>query len=314
MRVSSTYMQNSNLASLLNKQSEKNKAFVSLVSNQRITTPSDDPYGAARLVGLDNEMSKHMQYNTTRNEMNNQLKQQESVLNGVDDALQDVRSRVIQALNGTLTDDDRSVLAHNFRGGYETLVSAANTRDGSGNYLFSGYKSDKPPFNIDESTLTISKGSDGKDYQGGDRLNYRVDSGRSISGAATADKVFQSSDGDNMFNIIKNMVNALETPTANGSTTVVDIQKTLSAGLKKIDSSIDNISTVRAEGGTRMNEIDALNTQWGDNKVNLQDDINKLGSVDVESAVDKVNNTKTVYDLCAKAFSMLNKMSLVDLM
>lgn len=141
MRISNSLLQSRGQAGVQRQQSTMEEAYTKVITNQSITNPSDDAYGAARLVGLDNEMSKNNQYGNTRTEMNNQLKLQETALSSATDALQDVRSRVIQALNGTLTDSDRSALAQNLRGDYETLASVANTRDGSGNYLFSGYKS-----------------------------------------------------------------------------------------------------------------------------------------------------------------------------
>lgn len=314
MRISSSLLQSRSLTGMQKQQTTMEEAYTKVITNQRITNPSDDAYGSARLVGLDNEMSKNGQYSSTRTEMNNQLKLQETALSSATDALQDVRTRVVQALNGTLTDEDRSALAKNLRGDYETLSSVASTRDGSGNYLFSGYKSDQPPYNIDESTMTITQTASGQDYQGGDRMSYRVDASRTVGGVVTADSAFKTSDGENLFNVIKDMVNALETPTEDGTTSVSSIQDTLSAGLKKLDSGMDNISIVRAEGGTRMNEISALDTQWADNKVNLQDSIDKLGVTDMAEAISNYSLSQVGYEAAIRSYAMLNGTSLMDLL
>lgn len=313
MRISSAYLQSSSLLSIQNKEYEQNRAAAKQSSAQEITNPSDNPYGAARLVGMDNEMSKSEQYESTRTELNNQLTQQDTALQSATEVLQSMRTNVVQALNGTLTDTDRKALAQNLRGDYETLVSVANTRDGSGNYLFSGYKSDQVPFNIDESTLTITPTADGKDYQGGDRMNYLIDSSRTVGGPATAEKVFQTTDGENTFNIIKDMVTALETSTADGTTTTADIQNSLSAGLKKIDGAIDNMSTVAAEGGTRMLEVSALSSQWADNKVNLQENINDVGAANMAATITASINAQVAYEASLKTYTMINSMSLLDL-
>ena len=314
MRISSSLLQSRSLTGMQKQQSTMEDAYTKVITNQRITNPSDDAYGSAKLVGLDNEMSKNTQYNTTRGEVNNQLQLQETALGSATDAVQDIRSRLVQALNGTLSDDNRQALATSIRGSYGSLLSAANSRDGSGNYLFSGYKSDTAPFNIDEASMTITPTADGKDYQGGDQINYRVDASRSVGGVATADKAFSTSDGDNIFNVIKDIVSALETPTQDGTTTVADIQSKLSTSLKKIDSSVDNISIVRAEGGTRMNEMDALNTQWSDNKVNLQESINKLGAADLTEAISNYSLTQVGYEAAIRSYAMLNGTSLMDLL
>lgn len=314
MRISSSLLQSRSLSGMEKQQTTMQDAYKEVITNQRINNPSDDPYGAAHLVGLDSEMSKGVQYKNSRTEMNNQLKLQESALDGATDALQDVRSRTVQALNGTLTDEDRRALAQNLRGDYETLVSVANMRDGSGNYLFSGYKSDKPPFNIDESTMTITKSADGKEYQGGDRMSYRVDASRTVSGVVTGETAFKTNDGENLFNVIKNMVNALESSTTDGTTTVANIQDTLSASLKKLDGGMDNMSIVRAEGGTRMIEIDALDSHWADHKLNLQDTINKIGVTDPVESISNFTQSQVGYEAAIRAYSMLNTTSLMDLL
>lgn len=314
MRISSLLMQSRSLSGMQRQQSTMDDAYAQVITNQRITNPSDDAYGSARLVGLDNEMSKDTQYHSARVEMNDQLNQQETALSSATDALQDVRTRVVQALNGTLTDNDRSALAQNLRGDYETLSSIASTRDGSGNYLFSGYKSDKPPFNINESTLTITPTAEGKDYQGGDRMSYRVDSSRTVNGVATGESAFKTSDGENVFNVIKDLVGALETSTKDGTNTVASVQKSLSSGLKKLDSGLDNLSSVRAEGGTRMTEIESLDTQWADNKVNLQASINKLGATDMTEAISNFSLSQVGYEAAIRASAMLEGKSLMDLL
>lgn len=314
MRISSSLLQSRSLAGMQKQQTTMEEAYTKVITNQRITNPSDDAYGSARLVGLDNEMSKNTQYGNTRTEMNNQLKLQETALGSATDALQDVRTRVIQALNGTLTDDDRSALAKNMRGDYETLASVASTRDGSGNYLFSGYKSNQPPYNIDESTMTIKPSANGQDYQGGDRMSYRVDASRTVGGVVTADSAFKTNDGDNLFNVIKDMVTALETPTADGTTSVNNIQGMLSSGLKKLDRGMDNISIVRAEGGTQMTEIEALDTQWANNKLNLQESIDKIGVTDMAEAISNYSLSQVGYEAAIRSYAMLNSTSLMDLL
>ena len=314
MRISSALLESRALAGMQSQQAGYQDAYSKLVSNQKITNPSDDPYGAAHLVSMDNELSKSEQYSSTRLEMNDQLKQQESVLSGVTDALHSARNLVVQALNGTLTDKDRDTLAQSLRGVYETMSSAASSRDGSGNYIFSGYKSDKPPFSINESTLTITPAANGSDYQGGGRISYRVDGSRDVPGPATADTVFKTKEGDNLFDLIKHAINALETPTGDGKTTAADIQSSLSSDLKKIDSGLDNVLSVRAEGGTRMNELDALDTQWSNDKVNLQSDINQLGNIDFTEAASDFSYRQVGYEASIRAFAMLNETSLMDFM
>ena len=70
----------------------------------------------------------------------------EQSLQGVIRSLQNVRTTIIGAGNGTLGDSGRTILARELRGSYQELLSLANATDGQGSYLFSGYRGQTQPF------------------------------------------------------------------------------------------------------------------------------------------------------------------------
>src|SRR5690606_19899744 len=77
------------------------------------------------------------------------LAMEENVLNSVTLQLQDVKTRLVEAGNGTLSSVDRNALAEVLSLARESLLNLANSTDGNGQYLFSGSQGNKAPFLTD---------------------------------------------------------------------------------------------------------------------------------------------------------------------
>src|SRR5690606_39638630 len=74
------------------------------------------------------------------------LGMQENVLSNVTLQLQDIKTRLVEVGNGSLSDVDRAALAEVLQGSRDALLNLANSTDGNGQYLFSGSKGNSAPF------------------------------------------------------------------------------------------------------------------------------------------------------------------------
>lgn len=115
-------------------------------TGRRILSPSDDPVAAARVLEVTQSQSLNLQYDTNIRSASSSLGLEESMLGSVGNLLQDVRTAMIQAANSPLTDEDRASIASELRSRYQELLGLANSTDGNGQYLFSGYKGATKPF------------------------------------------------------------------------------------------------------------------------------------------------------------------------
>lgn len=305
MRISTSSMYDMTSMALHNREADLNASYERLVSQERISVPSDDPYGAARLVDLDREKADAGQLTQTRGTLQTQLSLQESALGDANSALQNIRTTLVAAANGTNTDKDLTSYAQSIEGNLQTLLSASQARDGNGNYIFSGFRSEKPPFD-----------AQGAAYQGSaENMMYKIDQSRNVEGPATADRIFTTGgkDGKNLFGEIQNIIKALKTPAADRDPNQ-KLADVIGQGMRTVDAGSDNILSVRAEGGTRLNEIEALNAQSSVRGVALQDEINGLRNTDFAKSMTDFTNYKVAYDATVKATSLMNKTSLFDML
>lgn len=146
MRISSSTLFDSNVAALSQQQSRLVQTQQQIATGRRILTPADDPVASARALDISQSDAMNTQYASNRMAARHTLSLAESTLQGVTLLLQDVKTATVAAGNGSLTNSDRRTYATELAGRLQELVGLANSTDGAGNYLFSGFQSKTQPF------------------------------------------------------------------------------------------------------------------------------------------------------------------------
>jgi flagellar hook-associated protein 3 FlgL len=138
-------------------------------TGRRIVTPADDPVAAARALEVQQAQDVLTQYSTNQGNAQDALNLEEAQLNSVTDMFGRLRQLTVQAGNDPLSANDRRSIALELRSRFDELMGIANSTDGSGQYLFSGFQGSTTPFsgNIDAlingtSTEVQYAGDDGQ--------------------------------------------------------------------------------------------------------------------------------------------------------
>ena len=157
MRISTNTIYETGVSQLGTLQSNIAKTQLQLSTNRRMITAADDPIASARALEVTQSQSVNSQYATNRQNARASLSQVELALAGSVGLLQDVQTLAISAGNGALSQADRLSIATEIEGRLTDLIGIANTADGAGGYLFSGFRS---------STLPFTQTSAGAQYHG----------------------------------------------------------------------------------------------------------------------------------------------------
>ena len=150
MRISTATFQQASLNGILDQQVNLSKTQQQLATGKRMLTPSDDPIASATLVDISQSIATFDQYNRNVDYAEMRLRQEESVLNSVSNALHRSRELAVQANNDTYTGEQRKYIASEVRQILNEVLTLANTADGSNNYIFAGSKSNTKPFTQQE--------------------------------------------------------------------------------------------------------------------------------------------------------------------
>jgi len=247
MRISTQTLFESGAAKLGELQSGLVRTQQQIASGRRILTPSDDPVGAARALEVSQSQSLNTQYGVNRQHAKSSLSAVEGTLSSVTTLLQDVKTTVVAAGNGTLSDIERGFMATELRGRFEELLGLANSRDAMGNYLFSGFQTATPAFS--EGALGVVQ------YDGdqGQRL-MQVDSTRQMAASSPGQTVFQGG-GQDVFETLNDLITLLQVPVVD-ATTVTALTNGLATANGNVDLALDNVLTVRASVGSRLQDLD----------------------------------------------------------
>jgi len=164
MRISTNTLFDSGATRITSLQSSLSKVQEQLSSGNRVLTPSDDPIAAARALVLTQSQATNTQYSVNRRTASDALNTEESTLQSVTSLLTDLKTSIVEAGNGSLDDTQRSFIGTEIAGRFNDLLALANTVDGTGSYIFSGYQT---------STLPFSKTSTGASFNGdqGERIS-----------------------------------------------------------------------------------------------------------------------------------------------
>jgi flagellar hook-associated protein 3 FlgL len=162
MRISTNTIYDSGIATMQQQTERLLRTQQQIASGRRILTPADDPVAAARVLEVSQAQSINTQYGTNSGTAGDSLGLEESTLGGVTGLLQNVRDITNNAGNPILSQNDRASLANNLRGRYQELLGLANSTDGSGQYLFSGYQGGIRPFSESAPGVVTYNGDQGQ--------------------------------------------------------------------------------------------------------------------------------------------------------
>ncbi|WP_286222601.1 flagellar hook-associated protein FlgL [Marinobacter apostichopi] len=162
IRISSQQIFSGGINRLQELNSNLNSTQQQISTGKRVNTPSDDPVAAARILKLDQELSRVETYQRNVNLAENRLSQEESALESSIDIVQRVRELAVQAGNGALSAEDRRSISSELKERLGQLANVANTRDASGEYIFSGFQGSRQAFVQDAAGSWQYQGDEGQ--------------------------------------------------------------------------------------------------------------------------------------------------------
>ena len=315
MRISTQMMYDQNMRGITDSQSKWLSYGEQMSTGKRVNRPSDDPIAASQAVVLSQAQAQNSQFTLARSFASQRVGLEESVLGQVTTALQSAQDKIVYAGNGSLSDNDRSSIATDLQGIRDQLVNLANSTDGNGRYIFAGYKTDAAAF--DQATGT---------YNGGDTpIRQQVDSARNMQISHTGSEVFESftsnaapePDGStpetNLFKILDNAIAALKTPVSGDQDKTDQLNLDIDKANRGLRNSLDNVLTVRADLGTKLTELDALDTLGSDRALGQTQQMSDLIDVDWNAAISSYTMQQAALQASYKAFSDMQGMSLFQM-
>ncbi|ANE56924.1 flagellar hook-associated protein FlgL [Methylomonas sp. DH-1] len=299
MRISTSWNHQLGLTAMLDQQSKLNETQLKLSSGKKYLNPAENAVAATSMLNFEQNIKENEQYQTNIGAARQRLGLEESNLANATDVLHRIRELTVQALNDTNTQTNRQQIAMEVDELNKQLLSIANTKNANGEYLFSGYASDRPAFT---DTPDYAYQGDANQRQiaiGPNRLVTDGDPGEAVFGTIQLAPLSAGSI-DNVLQAVAQLSSDLKSNTPN------------KLSLDDLDRALVRFDNVRAAAGARLNALDDqenLNADYIlDNKATASD----IGDLDYAEALSKFNQQQIALQAAQHAFTKVQNLSLFN--
>ena len=184
MRISTKTIYDVGVGQIGTLQSALARTQAQLSTGRKNLTAADDPIATARALEVSQSQGINTQLVTNRANAKGMLSLEAVALRTSGQLMQDIKALTVDAGNGSRTQKDRESLAIELEGKLADLLGQANSADGVGGYVFSGYKS---------TTLPFTQTATGAAYQGDQgQRSLQVGSTRTLPITDSGSSVFEN--------------------------------------------------------------------------------------------------------------------------
>lgn len=275
-----------------------------LAVGKQILSPSDAPDQAAAIQRLKGEVQRQDSHMRTLQIAIRRYTAEETALSSSNDILIRMKELGIQAANDTLAPDDRKAIGMEMKALRDQLLSLGNTRDDSGNYLFSGTRVNTPAFAEEASGKVI--------YQG-DQTQTRIPAGveRTVQFTRAGTDVFSRVVRDNpdktktsvgFFDALDQMIQSI-----NNSQT-----PKIQQGVADITQMHDNLTLAQAQNGSDQSVVQAQLDVLDETTLRIKSTLSEIEDLDYAEAVTRMNKEMMSLEAAMGSFQKISSMTLFD--
>jgi len=295
MRVTDSRINNLMVDSL--RRGNNNLAHVmdQISSGNRITRLSDDPSSALKITNLESEARSVDQYVQNIDAVSTKLIRTEIYVSGMHDTLLNIRDLVLYANNETKSDGDYGGIKAEIENLKETLQASINTQDASGNYIFSGSRTDTEAITEAAGVYTLNANDDEVEVIVGEGL--RVTSNISAEG-------LMAGDAADFFDRLDSYIAALDVG-APGSVLSTSI-------LETVDAFSNNVGETLTELGGRQNYLDAVKDNHQSNLLFMNRVKVEVEQLDIAEASVRLNSYMDSLEATHLSFQRISSLKLFD--
>ncbi|MGB9866332.1 MAG: flagellar hook-associated protein FlgL [Bacillota bacterium] len=293
MRITDSMSVN-NLRYNLSKIGERlSRAQDMLSSGKSVNRPSDDPRKAMTSLHMKSLIEQNRRYQSNVQAGIDWLSTTDQALGSVNEALQRALELGITGSNSVLPEESRQAIAAELEQVLQHLVQVANTEIG-GRYVFAGTSTLQQPFEIDQSSLSVSYFGDGG------RLVWEISRGASVIVNVAGTELF----GSNM-EMFSDLVKLRQSVLAG------DVQATQQC-ISRVQEHLDNVLRYRAEVGARINRLQVTLDRLQQVEIEYTRVLSETEDADLAGTMVTLNTEEITYRAALEVGARIAQPSLID--
>ena len=267
---------------------------------KQILSPSAAPDQAAAIQRLKGEVERQDSHIRTLDVAMRRYTAEETALSASNDILIRLKELGIQAANDTLAPDDRKAIGVEMKALRDQLLSLGNSRDDSGNYLFSGTRVNTPAFAEDATGKVL--------YQG-DQTQTRIPAGveRTVQFTRAGTDVFSRVVRENgqsvgFFDALDQMIAG----TNNSQTSKVQ------QGIADITQMHNSLTLSQAQNGSDQTVVQSQLDVLDEAALRFKSTLSEIEDLDYAEAVTRMNKEMMALEAAMGSFAKVSGLTLFD--
>ena len=302
MQISTAFIFDRATTQMSNAMNALSKSQAQIATGKQILNPSDAPDQAAMMARIKATIARQDNYSKALDTVQARLDLESTTLSSASDVLVRIKELTIQATNGTQGTVSRTAIATEMQGLRNQLLSLANARDTTGNYIFAGSKVSTPAFQAD-ATGAVS-------YQGDQtRMNIAVGDQRQLPlnrpGTNAFVRVVRTdtdgvSSGTGFFQALDDLITAVKS----------NDKSVMQRGLTEMDALHTGVVLAQADSGTSMKVVEQQGIMLDDTKITLKTALSKVEDLDMATAITQMQKQMVSLEAAQASFAKISQLSL----
>ena len=303
MAISTNYAFGVAVKQMQDVQTQIAKTQGQLATGTILGNPSDNPDATASVQRLQSAISRQVSYGKSLTQADNRLAAQETNISGSSDVLIRIKELTLQAANATVSSADRVNISTEIKSLRDQLLSMANARDESGNFVFGGARTGSQPFAAnalgqinytgDQSQVEVAIGDQSRIAVGGVGSQVFTSVVRDVHGTKAGVGFFQA-------------LADLATAVQNGDS--ANIQR----GIGEVDSLNAGVSHAIAQVGANRSSIDQQKGLIDATSLRLQTTLSGIKDTDYTVAATDLQKQMLSLQAAQSSFAQTAKLTLFD--
>jgi flagellar hook-associated protein 3 FlgL len=285
-------------SSLLNSQNQ-------MATGKQIVRPSDEPNRVATIARLNSLQARHDNYMANMELVKARFGTEEGAVSSAVQVMYRVKELTVQASNDTISPSDRQAIATELQGLREQMLSLANTRDTSGNYLFAGSRVGEPPFEAPASDPQASPV-----YQGDKtRMEVMIGDQRSLPinrpGSEVFGRVLRTDgagqvEGVGFFQAFDDLIAGVR------ESKLTEVQR----GNGDVNQMLEGLTLAQADIGTDQAILEQQTASTEDTLTTLRLTLSDVQDLDYAKAIALMNKQMLSLEAAQSSFAKVSQLSL----
>ncbi|MGD0452455.1 MAG: flagellar hook-associated protein FlgL [Solirubrobacteraceae bacterium] len=298
-RITPAMVTSSTLSDLNSSLAALERSTDELSSGRTILEPSDNPYGASRVIDLQSQLDGLSSYEANAQDGMAWENTASSAMSNMNEIAQRVRELVVQAANGTNNQSDLNTIALEVEQLSESIKQDANTQY-AGQYVFSGTATTTAPY---------AQGAEDEYKGNAETVSRAVGPGASVAVTTNISTLLgngaASKDGK-LLDTLRTIAGHLRSGTAEGREALG------TTDLTSLDGNLETLSQLQAVAGSATDQLRAALTRNEDLQTSITESLSSTEDTNVAAVSIQYANEQAAYQAALRAGASIVQESLLN--